>query len=207
MVSPGPRTKRAWPRWQRLAGLALGIAALGIAIWLAHCAAHSKEIGVQPAAVREQPAPSVEVVRPRRGGIQRTIQQPASIHSFETVELYAMVSGYLKTQGVDIGSRIKKGQMLAEIDVPRDAKVVEEAAALVEQAQAQILQAEARVKMAEARAGRRRGRSPGGRIRHQPAGRPQEVRREAVRAGQRPGRGERDHQAASSTNNSATSRR
>ena len=52
-----------------------------------------------------------------------------------------MVSGYLKTQDVDIGSRIKKGQVLAEINVPRDAKAVEEAVSLVEQARAQIVQA------------------------------------------------------------------
>jgi len=123
---------------------------MGIAIWLARRGAHSEEIGSHPPAVREQPAPNVEVVRPQRGGIQRTIQQPASIHAFESVDLYAMVSGYLKTQGVDIGSRIKKGEVLAEINVPRDAKAVEEAASLVEQARAQILQAEARVKMAEA---------------------------------------------------------
>ncbi len=93
----------------------------------------------------------MEVVRPKAGGIPRTIQQPASIHAFESVNLYAMVSGYLKRQEVDIGSRIKKGEVLAEINVPRDAKAVEEAAALVDQTEAQILQAEARIKVAMAR--------------------------------------------------------
>ena len=102
------------------------------------------------AEARERPVPSVEVVRPKTGGIPRTIQQPASIHSFESVNLYAMVSGYLKRQDVDIGSWIKKGEVLAEINVPRDAKAVEEAASLVEQARAQVVQAEARIRMAEA---------------------------------------------------------
>ena len=58
--------------------------------------------------------------------------------------------GYLKSQAVDIGSRIKKGEVLAEINVPRDAKARDEAAALVAQAKAQVNQAEARIKMAEA---------------------------------------------------------
>ncbi len=40
--------------------------------------------------------------------------------------------------------------MLAEINVPRDAKTVEEAASLVEQARAQVVQADARIRMAEA---------------------------------------------------------
>jgi len=75
------------------------------------------------------------------------------MHAFESVDLYAMVSGYLKTQAVDIGSRIKKGEVLAEINVPRDMKAHEEAAALVAQAKAQIDQAEARIKMAQAQRG------------------------------------------------------
>ena len=72
------------------------------------------------------------------------------MHAFESVDLYAMISGYLKTQKVDIGSVIKKGEVLAEINVPRHAKDFEEAAALVAQAKAQINQSEARIKVAQA---------------------------------------------------------
>jgi HlyD family secretion protein len=61
-----------------------------------------------------------------------------------------MISGYLRSQVVDIGSAITKGQVLAEINVPRDAKAYEESVALVAQANEQIKQAEARVKMARA---------------------------------------------------------
>ena len=76
--------------------------------------------------------------------------QPGSVHSFESVELYAMVSGYLRSQGVDIGSRVKKGEVLAEIDVPREIQSAEEATALLEQARAQALQMDAKVKAMEA---------------------------------------------------------
>jgi HlyD family secretion protein len=136
---------------RNLAGVVLALATVGVGFWLTRRGAHSNEFSTRPAAAAgERPATSVEVVRPRAGGIPRTIQQPASIHSFESVDLYAMVSGYLKRQEVDIGSRIKKGEVLAEINVPRDAKSVDEAASLVEQARAQVVQAEARVRMAEA---------------------------------------------------------
>ncbi len=127
-----------------------GLAAVGLGLWLTRRGAHSKEVEPKAAQEREQPVSTVEVVRPKLGGIPRTIQQPASIHAFESVNLYAMISGYLKTQKVDIGSRIKKSEILAEINVPRDAKMVEEAAALVEQARAQVVQSEARIKVAEA---------------------------------------------------------
>ncbi len=134
-----------------MAGIVLGLAVAGVGIWLARRGAPSQAIAASPEPARREAAvPTVEVTRPRSGGIPRKIQQPASIHAFETVDLYAMVSGYLKSQAVDIGSRIKKGEVLAEINVPRDAKAVEEAASLVERARAQIVQAEAQIQVVEA---------------------------------------------------------
>jgi HlyD family secretion protein len=94
--------------------------------------------------------PRVDVLHPRTGGIERTSLQPGSVQSFETVELFAMVSGYLKSQNVDIGSRVKKGQILAEIDVPKETAAAAEAAAMLEQANAKAKQAESTVKAMEA---------------------------------------------------------
>ncbi len=148
-LSPGSAIKRPRSRWTRLAGVFVGLVVIGVAVWLTRRGAHSTEIS--PAAESRKPsAPSVEVIRPVSGGIERTIKQPASIHAFETVDLYAMVSGYLGKQTVDIGSRIKKGEVLAEINVPRDAKAVDEATSQVEQARAQIIQADAQIAVAEA---------------------------------------------------------
>jgi RND family efflux transporter MFP subunit len=89
-------------------------------------------------------------VYPQKGGIERLTTQPGSVHSFETVDLYAMVSGYLKVQNVDIGSRVKKGDVLAEIDVPRESSAAVEAEALLEQARSRARQAAAKVKAMEA---------------------------------------------------------
>ena len=101
-------------------------------------------------ACRDPMMPRVEVVAPGTGGIERVTVQPGSVHAFESVDLYAMVSGYLKTQDVDIGSRVKKGQVLAELDVPREENAVSEAAAMLDQAKAHARQAEAKVKAMEA---------------------------------------------------------
>ncbi len=137
-------------RWFRLASVALLLAVVSAGIWLSRSGAHSTDVRSAAAESREPKLPIVETVRPRAGGISRAIRQPASIQSFETVDLYAMVSGYLESQAVDIGSRIKKGEVLAVIHVPRDAKAVEEASAVVEQARAAIAQADALVQVAEA---------------------------------------------------------
>ena len=90
------------------------------------------------------------MIAPKANGIKRVTVQPGSVHSIESVELYAMVSGYLKTQDVDIGSRVKKGEVLAVIDVPREENSVSEASALLGQAKVRALQAEAKVKAMEA---------------------------------------------------------
>jgi RND family efflux transporter MFP subunit len=92
----------------------------------------------------------VEAVNPRRGGLGRTTVQPGSVHAFEFAELYAKVSGYLKSQTVDIGDRVKKGDQLAEIDVPELHKSVDQARASVADAKAREDQAVARVKSAQA---------------------------------------------------------
>src|SRR5690349_14163061 len=77
-LSAGTGRKRARPPWRRLTGVALGLLAAGIGTWLARRGAHSKEIGSPSVAEARGPsAPSVDVVRPQRGGIPRTIAQPA----------------------------------------------------------------------------------------------------------------------------------
>ncbi len=106
--------------------------------------------GAEAALEKNATTPRIEVIAPRMGGIERVTVQPGSVHSFESVELYAMDSGYLKTQDVDIGSRVKKGEVLAVLDVPREENAVSEAAALLEQAKIRARQAEAKVKSMDA---------------------------------------------------------
>jgi RND family efflux transporter MFP subunit len=99
---------------------------------------------VTPACVR------VEVIHPQRGGMDRTTVQPGSVQAYESAQLYAEVSGYMKTQTVDIGDRVKKGQLLAEVDVP-DLDVQEtRSKAALDQARARVKVAKARVASAQA---------------------------------------------------------
>jgi HlyD family secretion protein len=143
------RLKRRW--WLGALALCALIAVVVTFRALGHGALASGEQvpGVGPGEANVT-APQVEVVAPRTGGIERVTVQPGSVHSFESVELYAMVSGYLKTQNVDIGSRVKKGQVVAVLDVPREENAVNETAALLDQAKVRARLAEAKVKSMEA---------------------------------------------------------
>jgi RND family efflux transporter MFP subunit len=84
------------------------------------------------------------------GLIDRTTVQPGSVQAFESVDLHAGVSGYLKTLSVDIGDHVKKGVVLAKVDVPELEKQVQRYAALVEQADAKVVQMRARALSARA---------------------------------------------------------
>jgi RND family efflux transporter MFP subunit len=91
----------------------------------------------------------VEVIHPRKGGLERRLQQVCSVHAFEYAQLFAKVSGFLKVQNVDIGDRVKKDQLLVEIDVPELHKAVDQARAALDQARANVEVAQAKIRSAE----------------------------------------------------------
>ncbi len=92
----------------------------------------------------------VEVVHPKAGGIDRVCVQPGTLEPFEAADLYAKVSGFLAEQWVDIGSRVKAGQVLARIAVPEYEKQVEKDTADVKRAEAKLAQMTAGITTAEA---------------------------------------------------------
>jgi len=63
-------------------------------------------------------APIVTVVSPRAGEPQRELVLPGNVEAFTDAPIYARTSGYLKAWYADIGTRVKKGQRLADIDSP-----------------------------------------------------------------------------------------
>ncbi len=94
--------------------------------------------------------PKVRVVRPVSGGTEHITQQPGTVQAFESAPIIAEVSGYLKELRVDIGSRVKEGDILAVIDVPDLKKTAERNKAAYEQQLARVKQMQAQVKVANA---------------------------------------------------------
>lgn len=62
--------------------------------------------------------PVVAVVTPDRGNAVRSITLPGDMVGFYESSLYAKVTGYLQSISVDKGDWVKKGQVLATIEVP-----------------------------------------------------------------------------------------
>jgi membrane fusion protein, multidrug efflux system len=50
--------------------------------------------------------------------LKKTVELPAELLPYEQTDLYAKVSGFIRTMKVDIGDRVRKGQTLAILDAP-----------------------------------------------------------------------------------------
>ncbi len=64
------------------------------------------------------PPAEVQIVRPQRGPITRTVTLPGEVKPYQQATLYAKVAGYLKTISVDKGDRVSEGDLIADIEVP-----------------------------------------------------------------------------------------
>jgi HlyD family secretion protein len=95
----------------------------------------------------------VNVVRPHVGSMARSDTEPGNVDAFDYASLYTKVSGYLKVQKVDIGSLVKQGDVLAEIDAPEFVQSRDRAQAEVEQAKAKLQLAKSAVVRAQADVG------------------------------------------------------
>lgn len=143
------RSGRPW--WLVPAGLVAIAAAVGVTFYLNHRGARAETSpGAESSSSAESNLMEVEVVNPKKGGLERTTTQPGDVRPFQYAELRARVSGYLKTQKVDIGDHVKAGDTLATIDAPDRVEDYEMAKKTVGLKQSQAELARKRVKSSEA---------------------------------------------------------
>jgi HlyD family secretion protein len=147
-------------RWWLIPAILLFLVMAGAAAYLAKGSSALKAEGAEGAKKSDASSNDipVEVVKPTKGVLERTTSQAGTAMAFKWVDIYAEVSGYLKNRTVDIGSIVKKDQVLAQIEVPElQARVAQQTASLglahaqVKQKNAAILNAKAELKVARAR--------------------------------------------------------
>jgi RND family efflux transporter MFP subunit len=91
--------------------------------------------------------PTVSVIAPKVTPGGEEIALPGNVQAFIDTPVWARASGYLKAWYVDIGGRVKQGQLLAEIETPEvDQQLL--------QARAQLQTADANLKLSEVTAER-----------------------------------------------------
>src|SRR3989442_14925673 len=100
---------------------------------------------------------SVTVVRPERAPAATEFVLPGNIQAIEETALYARVNGYLHERFVDIGARVRAGQVLAVIETPELEQGLAQARAALAQAEGGGTQTQA--KLAQARATQQQARA------------------------------------------------
>jgi membrane fusion protein, multidrug efflux system len=85
----------------------------------------------------------VEVIKPNPLASDRAIALPGTVRPLEETQLYARVTGYVRSWKVDLGDKVTAGQLLAEIDTPDVDAQLAQARAQLAVAQAAVTQAAA----------------------------------------------------------------
>jgi len=106
IAGPSLRRRLGWGLW--------GGAAIGIAIALLH----PWQGKANPAIENVPVIPAAAVVKVDREDLYKEITIPAEFRPYNEVDVHAKVSGYVKRMYVDIGDKVKAGQLLAALEIP-----------------------------------------------------------------------------------------
>lgn len=82
--------------------------------------------------------PTVSVTHPKQEQNHEELILPATIQAYKESPIYARTNGYLLHWYKDIGSKLKKGELLADIDTPEVDQELLQARAARQQSQAQL---------------------------------------------------------------------
>jgi RND family efflux transporter MFP subunit len=100
----------------RIAGIVLAVIAVAVAVTgIVTRAADNTRLRER---AESQSVPTVNVIAPGNSGDAGALELPGRLEAYSRASIYARVSGYLKSWKADIGTPVKAGQLLAEIETP-----------------------------------------------------------------------------------------
>jgi len=119
----------------------LAVCSTLLTVCLASCG-HSPS-GTVSAAVQTLPQVAVTTVKSQKlAAIERL---PAELAPYESVEIYPKETGFVKSIKVDRGSRVKQGELIAELEAPELVAQRAQANAAYESAESQLASAQAKL--------------------------------------------------------------
>jgi len=145
------RPRRAGRRVVASGVLVLLIAGLLVGLWQ-HYGRYSQAMAT--AAEQRDFVPLVRVQEVRASDDVMLVALPATTLGFETANIYGRASGYITKRLVDIGSRVKTGDLLVEVTAPELDHQIAQAEATVAQVKATLAQTEANRELARVTADR-----------------------------------------------------
>ena len=118
--------------------LPLLLAALG-AFLLSSCG-NNKDVRASASAASE--IPTVAVAKVATADLSRDLVLTAEFKPFQEVDVMAKVSGYVKEIRVDVGDRVREGDLLATLEVPEMADDLRKSQAGVRHSQSEVARAQ-----------------------------------------------------------------
>jgi RND family efflux transporter MFP subunit len=127
--------------------LALGAALLSaLALAVSSCNKNGKAAGRTPGA---ESFPTVAVVKASTQDLSKTVVLTAEFRPFQEIDVMAKVAGYIKEIRVDVGDRVRQGELLATLEIPEMADDLARAKAAVDRSTAEVARAQDEIKRAE----------------------------------------------------------
>ncbi len=97
----------------------------------------------------EAPPATASIAPVTRGDLASTLTVAGEFQPYQEVELHAKVSGYIRRINVDIGDRVKSGQVIATLEVPELNAQVAASQAQIRHSQSEIARAQNEVTLAQ----------------------------------------------------------
>jgi RND family efflux transporter MFP subunit len=94
--------------------------------------------------------PVVSVTKAELRDLRSEIELTGEFRAFEEADLHAKVAGFLKWISVDVGDRVERGQVIAELEAPEMTQELAQATAAANRAQLDVQRARSEVQRAEA---------------------------------------------------------
>jgi membrane fusion protein, multidrug efflux system len=91
------------------------------------------------------PAQTVKLASVETAEVHTTVALPAQALAFESVDVFPKVTGFIESIGVDRGSRVRRGEVIAQLSAPELVAQRSQAEARVQAAQSQLAQAQAKL--------------------------------------------------------------
>jgi RND family efflux transporter MFP subunit len=129
------RKKRKGTLWLKLSAL-VGVIALIVLAVLGIVARARTTENLQKQADQVNAARTVSVVKPGEAPAILSIDLPGQAQAYMQASVFAQTTGYLKKWNFEMGSQVKEGDVLAEIDTPQVDEQLNQAQATLKQAQA-----------------------------------------------------------------------
>jgi len=104
---------------------------------------------VEASAAKTSDASTVAVAKTTIEDLSRDLVLTAEFRPFQEVDLMAKVAGYVKVIYVDVGDRVKQGQLLAILEIPEMADDRARAQAGVDRSQAEVERAKDQIQQAQ----------------------------------------------------------